>query len=201
MGGFGSGSRGSKKGVAEHCYSIDTVSLKRWNLLVPGTSDRAGAFEWRRGSAEKPSSSVSYRLTVWQTAGSLRLIYSIKSQNADFDYAIGLVTTPCHLGGARWWFTCPLSRNDVVCGHRVRKLYLQGKYFGCRRCHNLTYTSSQQSDSRVYALLNGGLDPSQFSSPSRMSVTQLGLALKALALEQQRLDRMTRRFARKVKDG
>jgi hypothetical protein len=35
----------------------------------------------------------------------------------------------------------------VGCGRRVGKLYLPpgGKYFGCRHCYNLTYTSSNES--------------------------------------------------------
>src|SRR5262249_51545398 len=111
----------------------------------------------------------------------------IKSANVDLDYSVRLVTTPCHLGGVRWWFICPLSRNGVGCGRRVRKLYLCGKYFGCRHCHNLTYRSCQESDSRVYALARAGLDA--MPQPGQASVAQLGIALKALTLMQKRMDR------------
>jgi hypothetical protein len=187
MGGFGSGERWSKKDVAEDCYSIDTARLKHWNLLVPGITDRMGSFEWRRGGAEK-SSSVNYWLTVRTSAGTLRLMYSLKSLNADLDYTIRLETTPCHLGGVRWWFRCPLSRNGVACDRRVRKLYLSGKYFGCRHCHDLVYRSSQESDSRVYALARAGLDA--IGDPRGQSVMQLGLTLKALALVEKRLKRL-----------
>ena len=42
---------------------------------------------------------------------------------------------------------------------RVRKLYLppRGRYFGCRQCHDLTYTSCQEShkDDRAYRMLAG----------------------------------------------
>jgi hypothetical protein len=185
VGSFGSGQRWSKRDVVEGRRSIDTASLKRWNLLVPGTTGRAGSFEWRRGGEEKASSSVSYLLTVGQTAGALRLLYTIRSLDAELDYAVRLVTTPCRLGGVRWWFVCPLARGNVPCGRRVRKLYLSGRYFGCRRCHGLTYRSSQESDSRVYALARGGLDA--IGDPARMSVQQLGLTLKALGLIQRRL--------------
>jgi hypothetical protein len=188
MGGMGSGERWSKKGTVESRYSIDTADLKRWNLLVPGTMNRAGSFEWRRGNEEKPSCSVSYLLTVGQNSGALRLFYSIKSANADLDYPVQLVTTPCHLGGMRWWFICPLSRDGVACGRRVRKLYLSGRYFGCRHCHALTYRSRQESDSRVYALVRGGLDA--MPPIGGASVTQLGLALKALTLMKKRLNRI-----------
>src|SRR5262245_28895646 len=132
MGGFGSGERWSKKTTVESCYSLDTVRLKRWKLLVPGITDRLGFFEWRRGEEEKPSSSVSYLLTVGDHAGTLWLMYTLGSGKESLDYPIRLETTGCHLGGVRWWFTCPLAVNGRVCGRRVRKLYLCGKYFGCR---------------------------------------------------------------------
>src|SRR5207253_2236084 len=96
-------------------------------------------------------------------------------------YSVRLVTTPCHLGGVRWWFVCPLSRGGVACGRRPRKLYLVGRYFGCRRCHGLTYTSTQTSDSRVYAAVRGGIDFSRFDDMENMSVQQLGFALKVFA--------------------
>jgi len=37
--------------------------------------------------------------------------------------------------------------NGRGCGRRVGKLYLPpgGRYFGCRQCHDLTYTSCQES--------------------------------------------------------
>lgn len=188
MGGFGSGQKWSKKGVVEGRLAIDTADLKRMKLLTPGLAERAGALEWRRAGAETPTSSVSYRLTVGPSAGTLRLIYSMKAQNADCDYPVRLVTTQCHLGGVRWWFVCPLVKNNVACGRRVRKLYLSGKYFGCRHCHGLTYRSRQESDSRVYALARAGLDA--MPAIEGASVAQLGVTLKALDLIQKRLDRL-----------
>lgn len=188
MGGLGSGQRWRKKGVVEGRLAIDTADLKRMELLTPGPAERAGALEWRRAGAEKPTSSVSYRLTVGPSAGTLRLLYSMKSLGADFDYPVRLVTTSCHLGGVRWWFVCPLVKNGAVCGRRVRKLYLCGRYFGCRRCHNLSYRSTQESDSRVYALARAGLDAMPAIEGS--SVAQLGVTLRALDLIQKRLDRL-----------
>jgi hypothetical protein len=184
VGGFGSGHRWSKKDTVEGRYSIDTSDLKRWKLLAPGADERAGAFTWRRGTDDKTSSSVSYLLTTGPHSGTLRLMYAMKSPNADLDYSVRLVTTPCRLGGVRWWFTCPLSRNGVACGRRVRKLYLSGKWFGCRCCHGLVYRSSQESDSRVYALVRAGLDA--IPPIAGASVSQLGLALKALTLMEKR---------------
>ncbi len=184
MGGLGSGARHSKKDTVEGCRWLDTADLKKWKMLVPGTANRLGSFRW--GAA-----SVSYTLTVGADAGALRLIYRMPADSADTDYTVRLVTTPCHLGGARWWFLCPLTKDGIRCGRRVRKLYQRGRYFGCRTCHELTYRSRQESDVRVYALARAGVDA--MPNPARSSVAQLGVALKALMMIEKRVNRRGRR--------
>ena len=59
------------------------------------------------------------------------------SSPRNYEYTISLQTTKPHLGGLRWWFTCPL------CRRRAQKLYHPpgGDRFGCRDCHKLTYAS------------------------------------------------------------
>jgi hypothetical protein len=96
VGGLGSGERWSKKRVVESCRSIDAASLKRWNMLVPGTAGRTGSFHW---GDKETGSSVSYALTVGENTGTLRLLYSIQSQNAGLDYAVRLVTTSAGISG------------------------------------------------------------------------------------------------------
>jgi hypothetical protein len=187
MGGSGSGEKWSKRRTVESCTAIDTADLKRLNMLSPGVTDRPGSLEWRRRGGEKPSASVGYTLTVGERSGTFRLQYRTGQPPESLDYPVRLVTTPCHLGGVRWWFVCPLVVNGRACNRRVRKLYLCCRYFGCRRCHGLAYTSSQESDSRVYALLRAGLGG--VGDPAGMSVTQLGIALKALTIRQKRIDR------------
>jgi hypothetical protein len=81
-----------------------------------------------------------------------RLSYSVSG--VPFEYPVHLTTTRPHYGGTRWWFLCPLSRYGRPCGRRVRKLYLGGRYFGCRDCHDLTYRSRQEHDPRVSRLMN-----------------------------------------------
>lgn len=188
MGGFGSGTRWSKKAVVDSKYCLDISDLKRWKMLTPGITDRSGRFQWTRGASKTRAAEVGYVLTIGPMTGTLRLRYRFPDADADLDYPIPLVTTRCHLGGVRWWFVCPLSRNGIPCRRRVRKLYLSGQYFGCRACHRLTYTSCQESDSRVYALLRVGLHA--MGDRSRMSVTELGLALEALTIQQKRFDRL-----------
>jgi hypothetical protein len=187
MGGTFSGQRAGRKRVVESCTAIDTADLNRWGLLRAGAG-RAGSLEWRRAGEKEPVASVGYALGVQGSAGTLRLRYQVGQPAQHCDYAVRLVTTSCHLGGVRWWFVCPLVKNGIACGRRVRKLYLCGKYFGCRRCHNLTYRSTQESDKRVYALARAGLDAMPAIEGS--SVAQLSVTLKALDLIQKRLDRL-----------
>src|SRR5204863_5712559 len=125
--------------------------------LVPGDGEKRGSLEWRTGAKSELSAAVDFRLTRVPERGALRLIYKVVSSGETLDYSLPLVATKCHLGGRRWWFVCPLSRGGVACGRRVKKVYLRGKYFGCRHCHDLVYTSSQESDSRVYAALRAGM--------------------------------------------
>lgn len=58
-----------------------------------------------------------------------------------------VTSTPLPWGGRRWWFACPLVRDNVPCGRRCGKLYLPpgASYVGCRRCHRLTYASRRES--------------------------------------------------------
>jgi hypothetical protein len=63
------------------------------------------------------------------------------------DYRVTLTTTRPRFGGVRWWFLCPLSVYGRPCGRRVAKLYFApgARYFGCRHCHDLSYSSRHES--------------------------------------------------------
>jgi hypothetical protein len=77
----------------------------------------------------------------------LVLRYRINSSDENLDLRITLVTTRPNFGGLRFWFICPLNVGGRRCQRRVAKLFLPpgGKYFGCRHCHDLSYTSSQEA--------------------------------------------------------
>lgn len=80
---------------------------------------------------------------------SMRLTYThtenYSEEKTDLNYEIRLTTTKCNLGGVRYWFICPLSRNGIYCGRRCGVLY-GGKYFGCRKCYDLKYQSQADSN-------------------------------------------------------
>jgi hypothetical protein len=96
--------------------------------------------------------SIGYEVqTLDEARPSLRLFYSRTragtGEREPVDYPVRLTTTRPRFGELRWWFVCPLFHDGWPCGRRVGKLYLPpgARYFGCRHCHDLTYTSCQIS--------------------------------------------------------
>lgn len=152
MGGSGSGNhyhwwRPSKKTVVENCRRLDVNQLMREGALRAGTHS-SGAWNWSDARTGEQKSSIGYEFwTLDGTAPWLRLFYTFTETQDRLDYRVGLTTTRLRFGGVRWWFICPLVVNGRPCGRRVAKLYLppHGRYFGCRHCHDLTYTSCQES--------------------------------------------------------
>ena len=66
------------------------------------------------------------------------------SEKSDMDYKIQLTTTPCKYGGKRYWFVCPLHKNQQYCGRRVGVIYGIGKWYGCRHCGEIAYASQMR---------------------------------------------------------
>jgi hypothetical protein len=149
MGGYGSGFRGTPKTTVEDCRSIDSSRWQREGILRPFYAGYNGRWFWMDPATRKELASIRYEANCGETSGSIRLYYSItRQQNKNvLDYKIRLATTQTPWGKLRWWFICPLVVDGRACGRRVRKLYLPGgeRYFGCRHCYNLTYTSCQES--------------------------------------------------------
>jgi hypothetical protein len=151
MGGQGSGNRyhtwrNGKKRTVEGCLDIDTNQLMRRGGLKAGVR-LSGS--WRRAG---DGFTVNYEIdTLDLRCPSIRLWHawpwSSQKQRESADYRARLAATRPRFGGLRWWFVCPLGVGDRPCGRRVGKLYLppHGRYFGCRHCHGLTYTSCQES--------------------------------------------------------
>ena len=193
MGGFGSGNwyrPGGKKRTVEECRCLDVADFRRKDLLRFGLH-ASGSLNWYRGDNPEPIASVGYAVeTMNQERPTLRVAYTLADTNQVFDYRIPLAVTRPHFGGQRWWFRCPLVVNDRPCLRRARKLYLRRGYFGCRRCHDLTYESAQEHDKRLDPLCR---DPllleAMLSRDAPLSVNLL--ALKA---HTQRLRRIQRRL-------
>jgi len=181
MGGYGS-SRWrwhSKKDTVEDSKCIEISWLKQHGYFCGWKS---GGIEWRNFFGQVYSSIGISVSTDEENPNEnfIRLFYS-KGPNGEIelDYKVQLITTPCNLGGVRYWFKCPLIKNGEPCERKVSKIYLPpgSRYFGCRHCHDLTYTSSQEHDGRMDALFK---NPEMLLSKMKAKDPKVnGLALKA----------------------
>ncbi|WDI42106.1 hypothetical protein [Bremerella sp. P1] len=125
-----------KKTTVEQSLTLAIATFKR--RLVPGTM---GTVTW--GQADGADSRLDFKI-YGHAPRIVELFYRLPN-GTDIEIPVPLQTTPVHLGGFRWWFTCPLTVNGKPCERRVGSLYLppNSQYFGCRHCHNLSYKSSQ----------------------------------------------------------
>ena len=132
MGGSGSGRwyRSGSKIIAEHCLFIDVRQLRKMGCLEPG---QRYYWKWQNGC----------NIVLETTPEAIELTYTI-SRNGQQGEKMHIKTllswTSCNYGGKRLWFVCP----GKGCGKRVAKLYLEGKYFLCRHCHDLAYLSQRE---------------------------------------------------------
>jgi hypothetical protein len=119
--------------TTEDYKQISIYWLKKENLLRPDNWT-SGNIVWKND-----------QFTVWYSLSTKPDDMYINLTHGDLNYRVELVTTLCHLGGVRFWFICPLVRDDKPCGRRVGVLYKAGKYFGCRHCYGLQYHSQSIS--------------------------------------------------------
>ena len=136
----------SDRWTVEECKSITTKFLNKHHYFNGGV--RWGGMNWSRNGEQ--TGSIGFVISTTENDEYIRFQYTQtdrhSSEKTELDYKARLVWTPCHFGGRRWWFICPLVVNGHVCNRRIGVLYLaSGKYFGCRHCHNLTYESCKES--------------------------------------------------------
>ncbi len=135
MGGKGSGRhfRWNAKRTTESSHDIDIRRLKKWGSLEPG---RTGTLSWISNGTK--TGSVGYRIDED------RMILSFQHRPNGGEWepveqSINFDRTPCNYGGHRLWFLCPR------CFRRVAVLYGPEKYFLCRDCLDLAYTTQQEN--------------------------------------------------------
>lgn len=126
------------KEKCERVHKISIGFLKKHGYLF--VNSQLGIIKWFWG--DEPSGSAG--IESHSCEDYIRFTYTKTyhdGQTEAFDYKVSLTFSRCYFGGYRYWFICPLTNNGVLCGKRVGVLYLNGKYFGCRSCHNLGYDS------------------------------------------------------------
>ena len=131
MGGWGSGRYRGRCTECDHQYGIDLTWMRRQGLLQNG---RQGQITW--SSNGERTGWIQYAVL----SNGLRLIYRARTGAEaweDIDEIIPFTTTVPHLGGSRFWFTCP------SCRCRCRIVY-GGRRFRCRKCHGFVYESQHE---------------------------------------------------------
>lgn len=132
------------KFTCEEKRTMTITSLKKWGYLSPGT--HPGGICWTE-------SSISFNSHINNNnTGRLNMDYWYWKGPEHIQYAISIVATHCHYGGTRQWFICPLKRDGVPCMRLVGRLYIDGKYFGCRQCYRLAYKSQYKARSGIQKL-------------------------------------------------
>jgi hypothetical protein len=136
----------SNRWTTEESNAIPASFLNKHHYFNGGI--RSGGMNWSR--VDEKTGSISFEISTLPDDEYIRFQYTWTDwqtkEKTNFDYKTRLVFTPCHFGGRRWWFICPLVKDGRACNRRVGVLYLAGgKYFGCRHCYNLTYKSSKES--------------------------------------------------------
>jgi len=140
--------------TVEECLTVDLGLLARRKALTPGCF---GRLDWSGGG--RVTASILYAVHAAADGMALALRYrwtpSGGTEAEAVEEVVFLEGVPQRLGGLRWWTRCPRLVDDAPCRRRVSKLHLPpgSKYFGCRACHRLSYTSRQRHDKRGDFLL------------------------------------------------
>lgn len=150
MGGYGSGRHWDKKKLTvSECRSLSLKRIFRdfggFGWLKPGEMSTDVAYRWDT----RPGKAV---LTGFNREGaiSLELYYTLYEGNfagdGSFTQQIPVTATVLPKGGTRYWLKCPR------CEGNTERLYLPPNHsaFSCRKCSNLTYTSSQENRSSFF---------------------------------------------------
>ena len=151
-----------KKVTVEACRVLDIHQWTR-TRLVQAQVHHAGAWTWA-DAANVPLAALGYVVdTTDMAAPWIQLSYTVLPSRTHVLYTVPLVTTPVHHGGLRWGFRCPLVHEETPCHRRCERLYLPPgqRYFGCRQCYHLTYTSTQTSHTYDPLAKHMGLTPAQ----------------------------------------
>lgn len=135
----------SKKEEADDLYQVSVAFLNKYGYF--DVFWKSGTVTWSR-NGEK-TGNISIQAALGDNEQYVRFSYTqtdnSSGEKTDLDYKIPLTTTPCYFGGKRYWFTCPWYVSHIYCGRRVGVLYLSGKYFACRHCNDLSYSSRNLS--------------------------------------------------------
>ena len=133
--------------TVENCRALCVYRLAQEGAIGPGVH-WSGLWCWTDAQTGERRASVGCEVSPAKEDFSvLKLKYTFAGESEPVRMQVLLMPTSPHFGGLRFWFICPLVVSGSPCNWRVAKLYLPpgGRYFGCRHCYDLTYTSSQEA--------------------------------------------------------
>lgn len=139
MGGIGSGRRlydkqYDSKRTTEDSLPLDVRKMHREGCLKRGYYT---TWRWWYGDDSEEAKARGNSIGCLCTSAAVDLFYQY--QGEPVRQSVKLEWTPCHYGGERPWWRCP------SCHKRVAVLYIAGKYFACRHCYGLCYTSQKEN--------------------------------------------------------
>lgn len=138
MGGYGSGRRGGRQ-TAEQCRSLNIAALKRGGCLKAG---------WRGGWCWTLDGQEQARVSLRAEKDRIVLDYNVHLFGGEWEpitQPVRITYSDCHFGGQRPYFLCPGVLSGTHCSRRVGKLFAGGRYFLCRHCYNITYSSQSEA--------------------------------------------------------
>lgn len=118
-----------QKDTVEGYRSIAASRLKKSGVLTHGYSCE---WQWTNQSGERVAAISLHCIDP----GSVQFSYNCDGK--PYDYTVHIEWLPCHLGGERAMFLCP------VCNKRCAKL-LASSVFACRACVGVNYASQQRA--------------------------------------------------------
>lgn len=126
--------------VRELVESTRAVDVLRWRRdgVLPGPGMFSCTWSGDRETV----------VNVYHEPGSVVLSYDYPTGEGAVEPVrerVEVVWVPCRFGGCRPFFICPAVVDGRACRRRVPRLYQGGRYFACRRCYGLVYTSQRQS--------------------------------------------------------
>jgi len=138
MGGPGSGPYSFlAKETTSECRQLDVRRWQRQGLLEPGQSF---VCNWQQ------EAEIVASVEVHAEPDHVILGHERDGNTDDLKYlrySVWIDWTPCHYGGKRAWFLCPVPG----CMRRAAILYWAG-VFACRSCHQLVYRSQRETASK-----------------------------------------------------
>jgi hypothetical protein len=140
MGGCGSGRwKDRSRKTVESYWMLDVNQLSEKGCLRPGCSSTC---QWTSGNEV-------FSIKLSAESERLHLRYKVRVRGGEFEEVaeiIPIVRRHCRFGGSRFFFICPGRGDGSTCGRRTIKLHLSCRYFLCRHCNQLAYSSQYEQE-------------------------------------------------------